>query len=214
MAESSRVEGRNHRSDCGCGWCTGRRTHGDTIRRSPTPEYKTWSAIRQRCTNPNNKNYASCGGRGISVCERWSDFTLFLADMGRKPGGNYSIARIDSSGDYEPGNCLWVRRHGDAPSGTARVTPEYRAWAAMRDRCSRQKNPKYHLYGGRGISVCDRWGSYENFLADMGRRPSPAHSLDRGDNYGNYEPGNCRWATRSEQSGNRRPYRWKRNRLN
>jgi hypothetical protein len=74
----------------------------------------------------------------------------------------------------------------------------------MLGRCLSPSNPSYGNYGARGIIVCDRWRIYENFLADMGRRPSRAYSLDREDNNGNYEPGNCRWATAKEQIRNRR----------
>ena len=89
------------------------------------------------------------------------------------------------------------RRHG--------MTAEYRCWAAVKTRCMNPKASGYDQYGGRGIQVCDRWKTFENFLADMGRKPSPEHSIDRyPDGDGNYEPGNCRWATKSEQRLNQR----------
>lgn len=75
----------------------------------------------------------------------------------------------------------------------------------MLTRCFNPKATRFENYGGRGIAVCDSWrNSFEAFLADMGRKPSPAFSLDRINNDGNYEPGNCRWATASEQAFNRR----------
>lgn len=84
-------------------------------------------------------------------------------------------------------------------------TKERRAWRGMKSRCHSQVNGSWKYYGGRGISVCDRWrASYLDFLADVGRAPSWEHQLDRIDNDGNYEPGNVRWATRSQQAHNKR----------
>jgi hypothetical protein len=86
------------------------------------------------------------------------------------------------------------------------LTAEGVCWRGMKQRCRNPNNPAYPSYGGRGITVCERWNSFENFYADMGPRPSPQHSIDRWpNNDGNYEPGNCRWATKSEQNENRRP---------
>lgn len=94
--------------------------------------------------------------------------------------------------------------HGYTKNGN--ITSEYNAWNSMKSRCYIPKNKAYHNYGGRGIKVCDRWkNSFENFLTDMGLKHSPNHSLDRYPNYnGNYEPSNCRWATKKEQMENRR----------
>jgi hypothetical protein len=96
------------------------------------------------------------------------------------------------------------RKHG--MYGTA----EYTTWKSMFQRCFNPKTERFPSYGGRGITVCGRWmgdGGFQRFLEDMGRRPSPDHSLDRIDANGNYEPGNCRWATTVEQARNKRTSR-------
>jgi hypothetical protein len=82
-------------------------------------------------------------------------------------------------------------------------TAEYNAWSDMIQRCTNPNVKCYPDYGGRGITVCERWFQFENFLADMGVKPSASHSLDRKDNDGNYELSNCRWATVHEQFYNR-----------
>lgn len=86
---------------------------------------------------------------------------------------------------------------------------EYIAWANMIQRCTNKNNNHYKNYGGRGIMICKKWKeSFENFYADMGEKPSKGHSIDRINVNGNYEPSNCRWATRKEQNRNQRTNRW------
>lgn len=96
-------------------------------------------------------------------------------------------------------------RHGHARDSRS-LSSEYRCWVEIKRRCYDPTRPAWKYYGGRGITVCERWrASFGAFLADMGPKPSPDLSIDRIDNDGNYEPGNCRWATHLQQRHNSRP---------
>lgn len=212
----------------------------------------------RRCTDPSNKNWKRYGGRGITVCKRWTEaFENFLADMGECPNG-LTIDRKDGNGNYEPGNCKWatvfeqnqhrsrdiectvrgktgslsllcrefgidhyatVRRriteegwdaeramftppgseprvvevvkHGGARRG--KHTKAYKLWRTMIRRCRDPKLHNYHRYGGRGITVCERWTEFSNFLEDMGECAENA-MLRRKNTDGNYDPDNCYYA--------------------
>jgi hypothetical protein len=97
-------------------------------------------------------------------------------------------------------------KHGHARNGKPRSS-EYYTWRAMIRRCELATNSSFAYYGARGVKVCERWrGSFVNFLADMGMKPTRAHTIDRINSNGNYEPANCRWATPTEQRKNQRPY--------
>lgn len=95
---------------------------------------------------------------------------------------------------------VWRTEHGHTVNN--RRSPTYSSWQAMIRRCENPKDIRYDRYGARGIGVCDRWHTFENFLADMGERP-PGRTLDRIDGNRGYEPGNCRWATPAQQTANR-----------
>jgi len=156
--------------------------------------------------------------------ERW----LVLKEAGRHQKHNYmlwecicdcgtvSLQRASSLKNGETLSCgcyhkeMNIKRltkHGGSAGGKA--TPEYRSWMHMKRRCTDEKNDQYKDYGARGIKVCDRWlEAFENFLEDMGLRPTLKHTIERRDNDGNYEPSNCYWATKAEQSRNKRSNRY------
>lgn len=105
-----------------------------------------------------------------------------------------------TNGNTQSCGCLQRERFTNRTHGLT-GTPEYRVWKNMNQRCANPNGDDWERYGGRGITVCERWrNSFEAFLADMGPMPGPGYSIDREDSRGNYEPANCRWITISENS--------------
>ncbi len=130
---------------------------------------------------------------------------------------SYWLCRCDCGKTTEVSRCsliqghttscgCWKREHSGYCNKRHGLTDtvEHNTWMRIRARCENIDHPKYPIYGARGISVCKRWQIFENFLADMGKRPEGYTSIDRKENDGNYEPGNCRWSTAPEQCRNRR----------
>jgi len=140
-------------------------------------------------------------------------YWLCLCDCGNKKivqGGHLVAGHTSSCGCYHKERTSECSPGGTVKHGQARRSGhsiEYQTWSGMWSRCTDEKQKAFGRYGGRGITVCARWKSFAKFLADMGPRPAD-RSLDRIDNNKGYSPGNCRWATKTEQSRNTRTARY------
>lgn len=124
--------------------------------------------------------------------------------------GNSKIAsrRQLEKGTVRSCGCLEIEEFQHLQKQGTSYSSEYSSWERMRRRCSDKNDVRYPIYGGRGIKVCDRWmSSFQNFYKDMGPKPDPTYSIDRIDVNGDYKPSNCRWADRSTQNKNKRPFK-------
>lgn len=165
----------------------------------------TQAKLRKQAVNLTDRRFGKLLVESLAGRHKGTLYWHCLCDCGQrciKRGSNLTGNRHTKSC-----GCLSGNPYLDGLSQTCK--PEYNAWKDMITRCSNPQNESYHRYGGRGIKVCERWvQSFKNFLADMGKRPSSEHSIDRyPDKNGNYEFGNCRWATRKQQQRNMRSNR-------
>jgi len=132
--------------------------------------------------------------RDAGVDKSRSRLWLCQCDCGKE---KIVSGKLLNGGNVQSCGCL-------SPGYRVRSDPVYMTWQSMLMRCSNPKTNGYSNYGGRGITVCERWHNFENFLADVGEHPGPGFTLDRIDVNGNYEPGNIRWSTLKAQANNRR----------
>lgn len=207
--EKIQKKGRYFICQCKCGkLCS--KPIGDLIRSGPK-QCKS-CACKER-------NFGALGNHTIDmVGKKIGKWTVLEKDISNKMPVRWKCQcecgslHTVSGGDLRRARSLQCSRcariksstfHGMAKKG--KIAPEYNSWSQMKSRCMNANDKRYRDYGGRGIKICERWiSSFESFLLDVGKKPSPIHSIDRIDNDGNYCPENVKWSTPKEQANNRK----------
>jgi hypothetical protein len=201
---------------------TGTLVHGGARRGKMSPEYISWCKAKSRCFSPSDDNYSSYGGKGIRMCRSWrNSFVSFRNDMGRRPKGK-TLDRIKNNLHYSCGHCAECKRRGwkmncrwatfrqqlancakprEAHGFTSYgiIPREIGVWYKLRERAARGE-----------IEISPSWKSYKNFIADVGKRPSPKHRIYRLLNKGAFAPGNAKWMSipqRVEERRKARPHK-------
>jgi len=152
--------------------------------------------ISRNTKNLNNKAYWNC------LCDCGKETVGYTGQLrnGQKASCGCLRKRERTIKDIEKGFIYKERKHKHGHSSNGKTSPTYQSWRAMQQRCECPKNKDYHSYGGKGIKVDIKWKSFINFLEDMGERPSKDYSLDRINPEKDYEPSNCQWITKTENS--------------
>lgn len=155
---------------------------------------------------PNFINLSGMRFGRLVVIERDRTFGKSVAWICKCDCGNIHTTRPYDLKSGKVSSCGCYQSESRTKHGGSYL-PEYYVWAGMKDRCTNKNNKYFSYYGGRGIKVCEQWNDFKNFFADMGPRPGNKYSIDRIDENKDYEPGNCRWATKTEQSRHFRTFK-------